>query len=293
MAPKLVEDLVSRITEAEGLDKVTEPVSNALSTVLDHRLVKDALSGTWMGHPLHPLLTDVTIGAWTSAFFLDVFGHESTERAADTLIGVGMVSAAPTVLAGYSDWSDLFGEPKRLGLVHAMFNAGAITCYSLSWLARRKGDRSRGLALGLLGATVATVGGYLGGHLSYRKGVNVDHNAWTELPSDWETVLDADDLAEGDRRVVRAGHVDVLLVNDGGELHAIAEVCGHAGGPLHEGDFQEGCVTCPWHGSTFRLADGWVVHGPATGPQPAFDVRVVDGKISVRHRSSGRSPSRS
>jgi nitrite reductase/ring-hydroxylating ferredoxin subunit/uncharacterized membrane protein len=256
MAPKIVEDLIDRITEAEGLDKVAGRLSDAVSAVVDKRGVKDALSGTWMGHPLHPLLTDVTIGAWTSAFFLDVFGQESTERAADTLIGVGVVSAVPTVLSGVSDWSDLFGEPKRLGLVHAMFNAAAITSYGLSWLARRKGDRSRGLALGLLGATVATVGGHLGGHLSYRKGVNVDRNAWAEPPSEWETVLDAGELGEGGRRVVRAGDLDVLLVNDDGVLRAIAEVCGHAGGPLHEGHFEGGCVTCPWHGSTFRLEDG-------------------------------------
>jgi nitrite reductase/ring-hydroxylating ferredoxin subunit/uncharacterized membrane protein len=285
MAPQLIEDLVDRITRAEGLDKVAEPLSDAASTVIRPGPVKDALSGMWMGHPLHPLLTDVTIGAWTSAFVLDVFGNESTEGAADTLVGVGVASALPTVLSGYSDWSDLFGGPKRLGVAHAMANAVAVGCYGLSWLARRKGDRSRGLALGFLGATVATVGGYLGGHLSYRKGVNVDRNAWQEGPQDWMPVVDAAELGTGDRRVVRAEDMDVLLVNDSGTIHAIAEVCGHAGGPLHDGTFDGGCVTCPWHGSTFRLADGAVVHGPATGPQPAFDVRVDDGKILVRARS--------
>lgn len=291
MAPKLVEDLVDRVTEVERLDRIGEQVSERVSAVVDNRVVKDALSGVWLGHPLHPMLTDVTIGAWTSAFLLDVFGHESTEGAADTLVGVGVVSAVPTVLSGVSDWSDLYGAPKRLGLVHAMFNAGAIVSYGLSWLARRRGDRSRGLALGLLGATVATVGGYLGAHLSYRKGINVDRNAWTQPASEWETVLDAADLADGDRRVVRAEDADVLLVNHGGNISAIANVCGHAGGPLVDGEFSGGCVTCPWHGSTFRLEDGWVVHGPATGPQPAFDVRVADGNISVRHRSTARSRS--
>lgn len=287
MAPKLVEDLVDRTGQAEGLDKVAEPLSKAVSAVVrPGTVVKDALSGTWMGHPLHPLLTDVTIGAWTSAFVLDVFGGESTEGAADTLVGVGVASAVPTVLAGFSDWSDLFGAPKRVGLVHALSNAGAIACYSLSWLARRKGDRGRGMALGLLGATVATVGGFLGGHLSYRQGVNVDHNAWDHPPGDWvEVRLDAAELGDGARRVVEAGDVQVLLVNQGGTINAIGAICGHAGGPLEKGDFEDGCVTCPWHQSTFRLDDGWVVHGPATGPQPAFDVRVDDGKVMVRARS--------
>ena len=285
MAPQIVEDLVNRITQAEGLDKVAEPLSNAVSTVIRHGVVKDALSGTWMGHPLHPLLTDVTIGAWTSAFVLDVFGSESAEEAADTLVGVGVASAVPTVLSGYSDWADLYGAERRLGLVHALSNAGAIACYGLSWLARRRGDRSRGLALSFLGATVATVGGYLGGHLAYRQGVNVDRNAWHEGPTDWVAVLDAAHLAEDEPTVARAGDVEVLLVREGGAIRAIADVCGHAGGPLHEGTFEAGCVTCPWHASTFRLADGSVVHGPATAPQPALDVRVDDGKILVRARS--------
>ena len=285
MAPQLVEDLVDRITKAEGLDNVAEPLSKAVSTVIRHGVVKDALSGTWLGHPLHPLLTDVTIGAWTSAFVLDVFGDESAEGAADTLVGVGVASAVPTVLSGYSDWSDLYGPERRLGLVHALSNAGAIACYGLSWLARRKGDRSRGLALSFLGATVATVGGYLGGHLAYRQGVNVDRNAWEERPTDWVAVLDAAELGEGEPTVASAGDVEVLLVKEGGAIRALAETCGHAGGPLHEGTFEGGCVTCPWHGSTFRLADGSVVHGPATAPQPAFDVRVDDGKVLVRARS--------
>ena len=285
MALQFVEDLLDRIGEAEGLDKVAEPLSKAVSALIPHGVVKDALSGTWMGHPLHPMLTDVTIGAWTSAFFLDVFGPQSTEGAADTLVGVGVASAVPTVLAGYSDWSDLLGKERRLGLVHALSNAGAIGCYGLSWLARRNGDRSRGLALSLLGATVATVGGYLGGHLSYRKGVNVDRNAWQEPPTDWVAVLDVADLEDGAPQVGRAGEVAVLVRRQGGTISAIADVCGHAGGPLHEGTFDDGCVTCPWHGSTFRLDDGSAVHGPATAPQPVFDVRVDEGRVLVRARS--------
>ena len=285
MAPQFVEDLMDRIAEAEGLDKVAAPLSKAVSTVIPHGPLKDLLSGTWLGHPLHPMLTDVAIGSWTSAFVLDVFGHEGAESSADALVGFGVVSALPTALAGYSDWSDLLGAERRLGLVHALANAGAIGCYGLSWLARRKGDRSRGLALSLLGATVATVGGYLGGHLSYRKGVNVDHNAWEELPGDWVPVIHAANLEEATPAVRSAEGVDVLLVKQGGTIHALADVCGHAGGPLHDGEVDGGCVTCPWHGSTFRLDDGAVVHGPATGPQPAFDVRVDEGgTVLVRAR---------
>ncbi|HWC11681.1 MAG TPA: Rieske 2Fe-2S domain-containing protein [Acidimicrobiales bacterium] len=281
-----VEDLLERIEKAEGLDRVARPLTTAVAKVVPHGPVKDALSGTWLGHPLHPLLTDVAIGSWTSAFLLDVFGGEATESAAAALVGAGVVSALPTAVAGLSDWSDLLGAERRMGLVHAAANVLAVTCYGLSWVARRKGDRSRGVALGLLGASIATVGGYLGGHLSYRQGVNVDRNAWREGPEGWIDVAAESELAEGRPVAADADGVRVCLVKQGTAVHAIADVCGHAGGPLHEGELDgEGRITCPWHGSTFKVQDGAVVHGPATAPQPDFEARLEDGRVSVRRRS--------
>lgn len=286
MPVAVVEDVLERIEEAEGLDRVARPLAKAVAKVVPHGPVKDALSGTWLGHPLHPLLTDVAIGSWTSAFLLDVFGGEGTEAAADALVAAGVVSALPTALAGLSDWSDLLGAERRVGLIHAAANVLAVTCYGLSWVARRKGDRGRGVALGLLGASVATVGGYLGGHLSYRQGVNVNRNAWEEGPEGWVDVAAESELVEGRPVAADADGVRVCLVKRGSALHAIADVCGHAGGPLHEGELDgEGRVTCPWHGSTFRVQDGAVVHGPATAPQPDFETRVQDGRVSVRRRS--------
>jgi nitrite reductase/ring-hydroxylating ferredoxin subunit/uncharacterized membrane protein len=285
MAVTIVEDLLERIHRAEGLDSVARPLSKAVTKLVPHGPVKDILSGTWLGHPLHPMLTDVAIGSWTSAFVLDVLGRESTEAAADTLVGVGVLSALPTAVAGLSDWSDLMGAERRVGLVHAAANVVAVGCYGLSWLARRKDDRARGVALALLGASVATVGGYLGAHLSYRQGVNVNRHAWEEGPDDWVDVIDEGALGEGAAVVASAGDVEVCLVRRGSAIHAIADVCGHAGGPLHEGRLDDGCITCPWHGSTFALEDGAAVHGPATGPQPVFDTRVDDGRVSVRRRS--------
>jgi nitrite reductase/ring-hydroxylating ferredoxin subunit len=220
-----------------------------------------------------------------SASALDLLGGKRSESAATTLVGVGVVSAVPTVAAGLSDWSDTIGEERRIGLVHASSNLTAVVCYGLSYLARRRGQRQQGLSLGFLGATAMTAGAYLGGHLVYRLGVWVDRNIWTEGAREWQAVLDETELAQDEHVVVRAGDEDVLLVRCQGQVHAVANTCGHAGGPLHEGTFdQEGCVTCPWHGSTFRLADGRVVRGPATGPQPAYDVRLEDGKVSLRRR---------
>jgi len=284
MAPKLVENLLDRIHEAKVLDGVAEPVASVVTRVVGKPPIKDLLSGTWLGHPLHPMLTDVVIGAWTGAFFLDFLGS-GAEDAADALVGIGVLSAVPTAAAGLSDWSDLFGAERRVGLVHAGANVVALGCYGLSWLARRRGDRRRGVVLGVVGATVASVGGFLGGHLTYRQGVNVDRNAWAEPTGDWVDVLGADELGEDTPVVGRAGEVPVVLVKRGGTVHVLADVCGHAGGPLHEGSVDDGCITCPWHGSTFRLTDGFPVHGPATAPQPAFEARITDGTVQVRSKS--------
>ena len=283
VATESVRALVQRLGESEGVDKVGKPLATAVGDALGrNRAVKDLLSGTWLGHALHPMLTDLPIGSWTSAFVLDLVGGKRGHDAADLLVGVGVLTALPTAAAGLSDWSDTIGEDRRIGTVHALVNVAALSLYSASWLARRRGRRGWGRTLGYLGATAATAGGYLGGHLVYRKGVGADRNAWKHTSDDWTDVADEATLQAGPQ-VVQVGDDDVLLVRTGGGLVAISNVCGHAGGPLNEGTFDDqGCVTCPWHGSVFRLADGHVVHGPATGHQPRYDVRSEGGRLSVR-----------
>lgn len=280
-----VRELVERIGTTSNLDKVAEPVAARVSQVLGRQPLKDLLSGTWLGHPAHPMLTDVPIGAWTSSFVLDLVGGKRARPAADKLVAFGVVTAVPTAAAGLSDWSDTYGPDRRIGLVHAGANVAAVLCYGLSWLARRRDRRARGVALGILGAAVASGGAYLGGHLSFRRGVNVDRNAWEEPTRDWTPVAESASLPEGEPQVVQLDGLDVMVLRRGERVLAIADRCGHAGGPLHEGKIDDqGCVTCPWHGSTFRLSDGKVVHGPATGPQPAFEARTVDGKLELRRQ---------
>ena len=277
-----LEDLAERVGRIEVLDAVGKPLSRAVAGVVADRRLKDLLSGSWLGHPLHPLLTDIPIGAWTSSLVLDVVGGRRGRPAADRLVGVGVLAALPTAASGLSDWSDCIGVERRLGMAHATANATALTLYGASWLARRRGRRARGFVLSLAGAATMTVGAYLGGHLSFTRGVNVNRNAWDHDVEEWTDVAAESDLAEGEAIVVEASGRAVLLMQEGGVITGIADRCGHAGGPLHEGTFQDGCVECPWHASVFRLADGALVHGPATVPQPAFEVRVDDGRILVR-----------
>ena len=281
-----VEALVQKVGHATALDRVARPLSKAVAKVVEPRTVKDLLSGRWLGHPLHPMLTDLPIGSWTSAFVLDLVGGKAGRKAADTLVGFGVLTALPTVAAGLSDWSDTMGEERRIGLVHAGGNAVALACYTSSWVLRKKGKRAKGVAMGMLGATAATVGGYLGGHLSYRNGVGVDRNAWTHGETEWTKVMPEVELRPGEPATAMVGDERVLLVREASGVTVIGDVCSHAGGPLHEGSVADGCVTCPWHGSVFRLSDGGVEHGPATGPQPAYDVRVTGGQVEVRRRGS-------
>lgn len=283
-----VRNLVHQLEENEGLESLVKPLSALAEKAVTPGLVKDVLSGTWLGHPLHPMLTDLPIGSWTSAFVLDLIPSKKTRPAADTLVGFGVLTALPTALAGLSDWADTYGGEQRLGAAHAAGNLGATALYFLSWRARRKGKRGRGLMLSFLGAGAATAGAYLGGHLVYRKGIGADRNAWKEGPGDWTDVAAETDVAQGRPVSVDAGDDTIMLYRRGPAILAISDVCGHAGGPLHEGNVQDDCVTCPWHGSTFRIDDGKLVHGPATGNQPAYDVRLDGGRVLVKRRQPAR-----
>ncbi|MDQ4130182.1 MAG: iron-sulfur protein, partial [Actinomycetota bacterium] len=144
-------ELVERLGRVRAFDVVARPVSKKVAAAVRSRRVKDLLSGTWLGHPVHPMLTDVPIGAWASALVLDLAGGPHGRQAADRLIGLGLATALPTAVTGLSDWSDLVGEERRIGLLHAVANVSAVACYGLSLLARRRGARARGLAWSLAG----------------------------------------------------------------------------------------------------------------------------------------------
>jgi nitrite reductase/ring-hydroxylating ferredoxin subunit/uncharacterized membrane protein len=277
------------LEETEGLDRLADPVASRVSSALQGP-AKDLLSGSWLGHPIHPLLVALPIGAWTSASLLDLVGGRRGRGAADTLVAAGIVSALPTALTGLNDWSDLEQRQRRVGLVHASANSAALTLYVASLLARRRGRRLTGGVLALMGAAAMSAGGYLGGHLAYRLGAGMNRNAFEELPEEWTPVADLAELPDGEPSLRSAGSLDILMVRRGERVDALLDRCNHLGGPLHEGRIEGDTVVCPWHASTFRLADGEVVHGPASAPQPTFEVRAAAGKVEVRRRGGGRRP---
>jgi nitrite reductase/ring-hydroxylating ferredoxin subunit/uncharacterized membrane protein len=280
---RLLLELPLQVEQIHSLDQVAAPLARAVERAApEGSPVNAALSGTAFGHPLHPPLTDVVIGAWTSAVALDWIGGKRGGPAADWLVELGVLSAVPTAAAGLNDWATLEGPTRRLGLVHGTTNVVATGLFGTSWLARKAGRRFFGRLLALAGYGTVSVGGFLGGHLSFRRGVGVDHTAFLEVPEDWTAVVDEASVKELEPLLVKSGGVEIVLVRERGSLYALLERCAHQGGPLHEGRIEDGCIVCPWHSSRYRLSDGVAVSGPTAHPQPAVQVRVRDGKVEVR-----------
>ena len=279
--------VAERVGHVERLDRPAALLAGAAEKLPPGR-VKDALAGTWLGHALHPFLTDFPIGTWTSATLLDLFGGEESASAADRLVAFGILASLPTATTGTIEWADTTRsdpEVRRIGVVHAVANVAALAFFSASLAARRRGKRTSGKLLGLGGIGALTVGGHLGGHLSYDKAVGVQNTAFRELPGDWTPTVAEDEVREGEATVATAGDVDVLLTRHEGRIYALADRCTHRSGRLSEGTLENGCVTCPLHASIFSLRDGSVLRGPAGAPEPAFDVRVEDGTVEVRARA--------
>jgi nitrite reductase/ring-hydroxylating ferredoxin subunit/uncharacterized membrane protein len=288
MEPVARETIAERLERLETLDAVAEPLQRGVrAAVPEGTALKDLLSGTWLGHPLHPPLTDVVVGAWTSALLLDLLGGENAEEAADLLVAAGVLAAVPTAAAGFADWAELRGGSRRVGTVHALGNTTGLVLHACSWAVRRRGDRRLGVALSLAGYGAASFSAWLGGYLSFGKGVGVNQTAFEDLPANWTPVVDDDALEEGKLTQAHAGAVALLLVRRSGRVHALADRCSHRGCSLHGGRLNEdGTVTCPCHGSAFRLDDGSIAKGPATAPQPTLEVRSNGGTLEVRQMPS-------
>ncbi|MDQ1697344.1 MAG: hypothetical protein QOJ03_2697 [Frankiaceae bacterium] len=281
-----VETVVDRIENAGPLDPVVKTVRKIVQTALKPQALRDALHGVWLGHPIHPVLTDVPIGMWSAAAVLDVM--PGTGAASSALIAVGCAGAVPTAVTGWADWSQLHPQQQRVGLVHAAANIIGLGCYAGSLAARMSGHPLRGKAWGYAGLGAVMVGGYLGGHLAFRQAAGVNHAADTIdlFPSGWQSLGRLDDLPDGKPAKRTVDGVDLLVVRRGQHVDVLSNQCSHLSGPLADGEFSiergQGCIVCPWHGSTFRLSDGRAVHGPATAPQQRFETRIVSGNVEAR-----------
>jgi len=281
---RLVDRSTTAVERAAVLDAPSEALDSVVSKV-PAGPVKDLLSGVAIGHPLHPVLVTVPIGAFTSAVVLDLTGRE--QSAAQTLVGLGLLSSVPTALAGLTDWSDTRGAERRVGMAHLALNAVGMSVIAASWWLRRRNPGTgvfdtHGPWLTLTGFGIVGASAWLGGHLAYAMGVGVDTTAFQRPPTEWVDAVAETDLVEDAPVAVRVGSTSVMLLRHRGRVHALADRCTHRGGPLHEGPIVDDCVECPWHQSRFAIDDGSVAQGPATRPAQVFETRVVDGRVQVR-----------
>lgn len=285
--PAPLEDLATRIEKADALDRPADFTAALLRKVLPQQgRLTDLLSGTPIAHPAHPALVLAPVGAWISASLLDLTGGDA--KAARRLVGAGNLTAVPAALTGANDWLTTTGAERRVGLAHAALNYTALTMQLLSSRARRRGHRAQGALLSLTATSIVAASGWLGGHLAYALGVGVDATVFEQFPTDWTDVAGEEEIPLSGAIMREAGGVPVLLSRVDGSVTAIADRCTHRGGPLHEGTIADGCVTCPWHSSTFRLADGSIVTGPASRPQPALEVQVSGSRVAVRRAREPR-----
>jgi nitrite reductase/ring-hydroxylating ferredoxin subunit/uncharacterized membrane protein len=273
-----------------------KPLEEKLQKLIDKALyakgrpsaqkMRNFLNGTWLGEPLHVVLTDVPIGAWTVAIMLDALDLIRNRRefslAADTSLAIGLMGAAGAAVTGITDWSDVDPPARRLGLIHGLLNVGVTALFTTSLILRKRKLRTGGRISAALAYGLLSLSAHLGGKMVYEQRVGVDRTAGEVFPKDFVAVLA--ELKLADSMPTRAMHdsVPILLVRRGQRIFAMAETCSHFSGPLSEGRLVGDSIVCPYHASRFALDDGRVLDGPAVHPQPCLEVRVRNGQIEVR-----------
>src|SRR6266487_1985395 len=291
MNPPLRHAIGEIVENQTWLDKLAAPFQSWLLNLYGqpgqpNRKIKDMLNGTWLGHSLHPVLTDVPLGAWSSTMLLDLVWLNNEDvgigRGSDLALALGIFGATGAAVTGVTDWSDLDGTDRRVGFLHGLLNGTILLMNVGSLVLRLTGKRRAGVALSTTGYLASLFSAYLGGELAYAKGISVNHVAWEGGSDDFVAVMNVEDLAEGQLTRVDVAGMPAVMLKQGNSIYAIGATCTHMAGPLDEGTCQDGVVTCPWHGSRFRLSDGSVVNGPAVYAEPTFAVRVRDGKIELR-----------
>jgi nitrite reductase/ring-hydroxylating ferredoxin subunit/uncharacterized membrane protein len=289
------ESLVDRVIRRQTwLEKVADALQGGVGAAYGAlgrpgRTLKNLMHGTAvLGHPLHPAISDLPIGAWAAGVVADHVAHFSSAlptQAGDVALALGLSAAVLAALTGLTDYHDTYGHERRVATAHGLTMVIVVALDAASLALRWFGSPSlHAVAVGLstVGFAGVTAGGYLGGHLVFGIGTMVNRNAFAEGPDDYAAVGACADFPEGEMRRVSAAGMPALVVRRAGRRYAIAAVCSHAGGPLEEGALDGLCVTCPWHGSVFSIETGRVSQGPATFDQPTFDVREREGSVELK-----------
>ena len=291
MAKKKTDQILSRQEWMEGWgDKIQGWVGAVYRAFgpLGHPL-RNLLSGTSVfGHPLHPALTDVPLGAWLTGVVADYLAATTNlvPRSAGTIaLALGLVVAAGAAVTGYTDFQDVYAMERRAALAHGLTMTAVFAVMAASLVLRLVGVSALyppAVGLATFGLGLTMFGMFIGGHVVYGYGTRINRGAFLEGPDEYVSVGRSDDFPEGQMRRVAANGLAVLMVRQQSSIHAIVNTCSHAGGPLNEGTLEGDMVTCPWHASQFSVQDGQVKGAPATFPQARLEVREQDGRVEVR-----------
>ncbi|MCA1571476.1 MAG: Rieske 2Fe-2S domain-containing protein [Chloroflexi bacterium] len=275
-----------------GLWNGTASVMDAIFGALGRpgKLLQDVLNGSWLGHSLHAVIVDVVVGGATAALLLDVlrvlFGVEGLETASTWIVGLVWLSAIGAIITGLTDFKDTGpgGSERDIAGLHGVTNIAGTAIFAASFFQRLAGNHDPAFWVFLIGYLVISLGAYIGGHVVYKYGYMVDHNAFSrgKRAKEFMPVMLAAELPERVPTKVSFGSTAVMLVRRGELVHALKETCSHAGGPLSEGELTEDTISCPWHASTFRLADGSVVHGPAGSRQVSYRARINGDQVELQ-----------
>jgi nitrite reductase/ring-hydroxylating ferredoxin subunit len=288
------------------IDRVAESLQGGIKTLIGSRgngprLFKSLLNGTWLGHPLHSVVTDIPITAWLLTAVFDVLwllapsANLWAARASQATTLVGVLGAFGAIATGATDWSDTYAHERRVGFWHGTLNTLATVLYLVSLglrfgvfggaldFAPAAGENAMAAILGFVGLGLVLVAAFLGGDLVFGNATGVNHTHFEPVVADFERVAALEEIPEnGMRRFVSAEGAPVLLIRMGSNVYGIGSTCSHDGGPLHEGTLRKNVVQCPWHGARFNVKSGRVLTGPATSNVPRYDVRIRDGQIEVK-----------
>lgn len=278
--------IIEKIDSLMWLQRLSDRITAVTSRVrarLEPTRVLDLIHGRWLGHALHPALSDLPIGLWGGSLLLYLVNYRG---AAVVLSLAGIVASLGTAVTGFVDWTVTDGHERRVGLLHGLLNTGALAIQVGSPIAYFAGANTVAIACSAASFAVTVGAAYLGGHLVLGRATMVNHTAWITGPPHWTALVETTHLSEEGTLAAEVGGRKVLLHRDAeGTISAIEDACSHAGAPLSLGRISGDTVSCPWHGSRFCLRNGAVLRGPAAHPQPILETRVSDGWIEVRMAS--------
>jgi len=252
------------------------------------KLLQDFLNGSWLGHSLHPVVVDVVVGGATAAVLLQILswlGVAELRVALLWILGLTWLAGLSAIVTGLTDFKDTAtGDERHVVGLHGLINIVATAILFVAFLALlAEVDALAGWLL-VGGYLVLSVGAFIGGHVVFKYGYMVNHNAFAggKKAKEFTAVLPAGELAEATPTKAMLGTTALVLVRRGDVVHALKETCSHAGGPLSQGTLVGDTIVCPWHASSFRLSDGAVRHGPSTTRQVTYRARVNDGQVEVQ-----------